>query len=357
MTLLSASRHYYDRKYDNIEAYIYAKFATYEEGGWDNFMADFTRTFMPQQFAVNKQNPSVKETRMYAFADRFVTGGNFDPVAFSWDGTNYDSGSQRTSSIWALDFGSRPSDCKFISVFLISYWNGAYDQNFYYEPLLMQFGLDSQIKTVFQSASNIAALGKVGAENHHIRVYNYPDSIECKNLWYGQMMGTSGLVQIAGGVGSSNGRAQTDYQNSFSPSAVVRRYGLVCTSLTATSPCTLQGAVGSQQWSGGSKFLYIATTTSKYTAASVTTDDGIREYPTTGTVTQTNSGKTSIVIAGNAKFGDTTLSYPTTLHLLKVDRGLYDGGPSNGHSGSGNILRQAVDSQANNMQCQEMDFN
>ena len=66
--------------------------------------------------------------------------------------------------------------------------------------------------------------------------------------------------------------------------------------------------------------LYMATTKSKYTAGSATNDDGVRDYPTSGSVTSTNSGKNSIIIGGNIKHGHATLSYETNLKMLKIDR-------------------------------------
>ena len=48
--------------------------------------------------------------------------------------------------------------------------------------MLMQFASDSQIKSVMLSAEEMSNIGLLGAKNNNIKVYNFPDSISCKNL-------------------------------------------------------------------------------------------------------------------------------------------------------------------------------
>ena len=60
-------------------------------------------------------------------------------------------------------------------------------------------------------------------------------------------------------------------------------------------------------------------------------DDGVRDYPTSGSVTTTNNGKNSIVIGGNIMHGLATLSYWTNLLMLKIDRRIYQTYADSGH--------------------------
>lgn len=70
------------------------------------------------------------------------------------------------------------------------------------------------------------------------------------------------------------------------------------------SHCDLVSVNSYQFWDDGFKFVYMVNT--KMKAVSASDDDGISNTP--GTLTPTNGGNTSIVIAGNFKVGNSTVS-------------------------------------------------
>ena len=151
----------------------------------------------------------------------------------------------------------------------------------------------------------------------------------CEDLNNGKFYTGTQWSSTAGGDGNLDTNTQPSWENLVTPRPVAWRYGLMCASLSSSNPCTNEHVIGSQQWDGGKKWLYLVTTTSKFTAASATNDDGVLTYPTSGTVTQTNSGKKSMMIGGNVKFGETT-SYNTNMMLVKIDR-FVGQGISNSH--------------------------
>lgn len=96
-------------------------------------------------------------------------------------------------------------------------------------------------------------------------------------------------------------QASDDIRTQASVSPKMYFYGKMCATPSTSLACTLVDVVSHHNWGQGQKFMYMVNHYTKW--VSTDTDDGFKDYPTSGQSVNINGGSRAIMIGGNINFG------------------------------------------------------